>query len=374
MTIPVTLLTGFLGAGKTTFLNAVLRDPRFKGTAVLINEFGETSVDHDLVAGISSDLVTTTTGCLCCTASSDAKQALFDLWNRRKNREIDAFDRVIIETTGLADPAPVVASLLAPPTGNLMDRVVATQFALARVVTLLDAIDGETTIERYLEPPKQIALADTVVLSKTDLMLDPVSRSETKQLANQVTSLNPSVTILDRHADWSQIVESLLGTATYDLRTKGEDALAWLAAEQVILQRQAGQGHDHGHAHEHGHDHEHDHHHDHDHHDHDNPNRHHSGIEAHAILIEEPLEAARFYLFLQALKLSIGSDLLRLKGLVKLADDPERPVVAHGVQQQVHQIDRLENWPSDDKRTRIVLIGRNLGVERLRSILVNEGP
>lgn len=147
--IPVTLLTGLLGAGKTSFLNVLLRDPRFEGTAVLVNEFGEVSVDHDLVAGMSDDLVTTTTGCLCCTASSDAKQALFDLWNRRKNREIQAFDRVIIETTGLADPAPVVASLIALPTGNLMDRVVATQFALARVVTLIDALHGKASLERH---------------------------------------------------------------------------------------------------------------------------------------------------------------------------------------------------------------------------------
>ncbi|MEQ8823050.1 MAG: GTP-binding protein [Filomicrobium sp.] len=366
--IPVTLLTGFLGAGKTTFLNDLLRDPQFKGTAVLINEFGEVSVDHDLVAGVEGDLVTTTTGCICCTASSDAKQALFDLWNRRKNREIEAFDRVIIETTGLADPAPVVASLLAPPSGNLMDRIVATQFALTRVVTMLDAVHGETTLDRYPEPPKQIALADIVVVSKSDLATDPASQTDLKRLITNVRTLNPTAKVLDRKEDWQGILEVLLENGTYDLRTKGEDALAWLSAEEVLLQPGGHhhQHHDHHHEHDHHH-HEHEAGHDHD-HSHD-PNRHHSGIGAHAITIDEPLEQSSFYLFLQALRVAAGPDLLRLKGLFKLADDPTRPVVVHGVQSQIHEIERLDEWPSENQNTRIVFIGQNLDVEKFRSLL-----
>ncbi len=379
--IPVTLVTGFLGAGKTSFLNAILEDPRYEGTAVLVNEFGEVSVDHDLVAGISGDLVSTTTGCLCCTASSDVKQALFDLWNRRKNREIQEFKRVIIETTGLADPAPVVASLLAPPTVHLMDRIFATQFALARVVTLVDALHGQVTIEKYPEPPKQIALADMVVMTKSDLMVDPASRSDTQKLAKQVESLNPTAQLYDRHRDWSQITNAIIESGTYDLRTKGEDALEWLAAERVLLEQESKQAdhgahshgsspnhshHDHGHSH-HDHSHHHHAHHDHDHEHHD-VNRHHSGIETQAIVIDEPIEPARFNLFLQVMKLGGHNNLLRLKGLFKLADDPKRPVVVHGVQSQIHEIDRLEAWPSEDERTRLVLIGTNLDVTKISSI------
>lgn len=210
-----------------------------------MNEFGEVSIDHDLVAGIESDMVTTTTGCLCCTASSVAKQALFDLWNRRKNREIQPFKCVIIETTGLADPAPVVASLLAPPTVNLMDRIVATQFALARVVTLVDALHGQMTIERYPEPPKQVALADVVVVTKSDLMVDQASNDDLQQLTRNLQELNPSAAVYDRHADWRAIVEALLATVTYDLRTKGEDALHWLAEARILLEQIKEQSGDH---------------------------------------------------------------------------------------------------------------------------------
>lgn len=366
--IEVTLLTGFLGAGKTSFINSILKEPHFEGTAVLVNEFGEVSVDHDLVADISSDLISTTTGCLCCTASSDAKQALFDLWNRRKNREIIAFKRVIIETTGLADPAPVVASLLAPPSVNLIDRIVATQFALARVVTLVDALHGQMTIESYPEPPKQVALADMVIITKTDLMKDPASLSDVRELTAQVREINPMASLFERHADWSKITDTILKPATYDLRTKNQDAIDWLAAEKILLEQSDGQTDHHGHSHGSGHIHSH-HGHDHSHHD---INRHHSGIETSSIIVNEPIEPAKFYLFLQAIKLGAGTKLLRLKGLVKLADDPTRPVIVHGVQTQVHEIDRLNTWPSEDERTRLVFIGIDLDIKKLGSILSAE--
>lgn len=349
MPIPLTLLTGFLGSGKTSLVNALLREPRFAGTAVLINELGEISVDHDLVAHVDGDLVSTTTGCLCCSATSDVKQALFDLWNRRRAREIPAFSRVVIETTGLVDPAPVVASLIAPPTVNLIDRTMASQFALARVVTLLDVLHGEANLDQHFEALKQLALADLVVFTKTDLAVDPASRADLDRLRAQALDLNPSATVLDRHADWAAIMDRLLEPATYDLRTKGEDALAWLAAEQVI-------------AHEHAHSAKLD------------PNRHADGITSHVIVIDEPVPPMAFHLFLEALKWSAGPNLLRMKGLFKLDNDPERPVVAHGVQHQIHQIDRLPAWPSADRRTRVVVIGRNLNIEAMRALLTVEKP
>ncbi|MEO1280959.1 MAG: GTP-binding protein [Pseudomonadota bacterium] len=342
--IPITLLTGFLGSGKTTFLNMLLREPRFSGTAVLINELGEVSLDHDLIAHVDGDLVSTTTGCLCCSATSDVQQALFDLWNRRRAREIPAFSRVIIETTGLVDPAPVVASLIAPPTANLIDRTMAIQFALSRVVTLLDALNGEATLERHFEMLKQVALADLIILSKTDLAEDPASSTDLDNLRAQVTDLNPTAVVVDRHKDWATIMDQLLASGTFDLRSKGEDAVAWLAAESVI-------------AHEHATS------------TTTDPNRHADGIRSHVIVIDEPLPPTVFGFFLNALKMSVGPDLLRMKGLFCLADDPGRPVVAHGVQHQIYEVDRLPEWPSPDKRTRVVLIGRDLNIEAMRSVL-----
>ncbi len=347
--IPITLLTGFLGSGKTSLVNALLREPRFACTAVLINELGEVSIDHDLVAQVDGDLVSTTTGCLCCSATSDVKQALFDLWNRRRAREIPAFSRVVIETTGLVDPAPVVASLIAPPSVNLIDRTMATQFALANVLTLLDAVNGDVTLDEHFEALKQVALADLIVLSKTDLAKDPASRADIDRLRSKAMELNPSAKVLDRHADWAAILVRLLAPTTYDLRTKGEDATAWLAAERVLA-------HEHPNASS------------------SDPNRHAGDILSHVIVIDEPLPPFAFHFFLQALKMSVGPDLLRMKGLFKLSDDPERPVVAHGVQHLVHQIDRLPEWPSADKRTRVVVIGRNLNIEAMRSVLTPAGP
>lgn len=354
-TIPVTIVTGFLGAGKTTLLNALLRDPRFAETAVLINEFGDIQVDHDLVAAFSDELVTTTTGCLCCTASSDIKQSLFDLWGKRKDRKIGPFRRVIVETTGLMDPVPVVNSLLAPPSGNMIDQIVSRQFALSRVVTLFDIVNGAHTLDNHPEALKQIALADLVLLTKTDLAHDPATIRDMAQDRARIAAMNPGAHILDRSADWAIITSRLLAGGSYDLREKSDDAAGWIEAERVLAE--AG-GHEHGHGHGHNHD-----------HTHADRNRHGDDIRSHVIRLDRPVSRLVFQLFLEALKISAGTDLLRLKGLVALRDDPERPVVVHGVQHLIHPIDRLDRWPSDDNRTRIVIIGRNINVGSFREIL-----
>jgi G3E family GTPase len=339
--IPITLVTGFLGTGKTSFINSLLRDPAFAETAVLINEFGDVAVDHDLVAEFSNDLLITTTGCICCTASSAVKDSLFNLWNRRRKREIRAFKRVIIETTGLADPVPVISTLLAPPTPAYIDRIVAGQFALAHVVTLVDALNGSNTLDAHLEAFKQVALADAIVVTKTDVAPDVRASQE---LIEEIRATNPVAPILDRHVQWSNIRETILGTATYDLRGKGEDALAWLQAEAILAMG----------AHDHSHD---------------DTSRHGEDIRAHSIILDKPLPPILLDFFLGALRSTVGADLLRLKGLVAISGGPDRPLVIHGVQHQVHTIDQLEKWPSDDRRTRIVLIGRNLNIEAMREIL-----
>lgn len=347
--IPVTILTGFLGAGKTTLLNALLRDEEFAETAVLINEFGNVQIDHDLVAEFSDDLVTTTTGCLCCEASSDLRQSLFDLWRRRKDRKIGPFRRVIVETTGLLDPAPVVNTLLAPPSASLIDQIVAGQFALSRVVTLYDVVNGPATLEQSLEALKQIALADIVVFTKTDVSIDHDVREAIDADRATIARFNPAARIMDRHADWPELRSAFLRSDTYDLRTKGEDAIAWLKAEQILAAQS-------------------------DRHTHTDRTRHGDDIQSHVIIIDDPIAPLMFHFFLDALKMSVGPDLLRLKGLFALSDDPDRPVVVHGVQHLIHPIDKLDRWPSDDRRTRIVVIGRNINVEAMRGILLSTRP
>lgn len=352
--IPVTILTGFLGAGKTTLLNTLLRDPEFAETAVLINEFGDVQIDHDLVAEFSDELVMTTTGCLCCVASSDLKQSLVDLWTRREDRKIGPFKRVIVETTGLIDPVPIINSLLAPPNGGTIDHIVSGQFALSGVVTLFDIVNGAATLDHHLEALKQIALADMVLLTKTDLALETTTIRDVEEERQRISHINPGAQIMDRHTDWPDVHRKFLAKGTYDLRTKGEDVLAWLQAEQI-------------HASEH-------HHHHHHHHDHLDRTRHGDDIRSHVIVVDEPITPRIFNFFLDALKTGAGPDLLRAKGLFALSDDPDRPVVVHGVQHLVHAIDRLDRWPSDDKRTRLVVIGRNLNVEAMHGILTSAPP
>ncbi|MFY0613558.1 MAG: GTP-binding protein [Hyphomicrobiaceae bacterium] len=354
--IPVTIVTGFLGAGKTTLVNVLLRDAAFAETAVLINEFGDVQVDHDLVADFSDELVLTTTGCICCTASSDIKRSLFDLWRKREAGEIGSFKRVLVETTGLMDPVPVINSLLSPPSGDRIDSVVSQRFALSRVLTLFDIVNGGITLDHHPEALKQVALADVVLLTKTDMSRDPATLRDIEVDKQRISALNPGAMILDRHADWSDMRALFLATDTYDLRGKGDDAIAWLKAEQIQLEADGDDAHDHDHHHG-------------QHHDHLDRTRHGDDIRSHVIVLDQPIRPLVFHMFLEALKMSAGTDLLRIKGLFALSDEPDRPVVVHGVQHIVHPIDQLNQWPTDDKRTKIVLIGRNLNIDAFRNLL-----
>lgn len=319
--IPLTVLTGFLGAGKTTLLNRLLRAPEMAQTAVLINEFGEMGLDHLLVEALEQDTVLLQAGCLCCTIRGDLSAALARLAERIAAGQ--RVDRVVLETTGLADPVPILQTLLADP---------ATQrhFTLAGVVTLVDAVNGLGTLDRQPEAVRQVAVADRLLVSKSDL----ADRHALDALLGRLHDINPLVTpVLARDGDAP--AEALLGQRRFTLPEDGpgEAVRGWLAA--------AGDGHGH-------------------HHHHHDRNRHDAGIQAFCLSYDTPLPWQGLATWLEMLTATRGESLLRVKGILDLQGE-DRPVAIHGVQHVWHAPRLLDAWPEGEpRRSRIVFILRNL--------------
>ena len=366
--IPLTVLTGFLGAGKTTLLNRLLKDRALAGTAVIINEFGEVGVDHVLVEKADDGIVELSSGCLCCTIRGDLVRTLEDLLRARDNGRIEALNRVVIETTGLADPAPILHTIMRHP--YLLQR-----YRLDGVVTLVDAVNGMATLDAQEEAVKQAAVADRIVLTKTDLVPD-TDRARLVVLATRLKILNPAAPILDA-ARGEATATALIEAGLWNADAKSADVKRWLAEEAYrdreserrrLEARLSGGGHlagthvhdDHDHDHHHDHDHDHhDHDHDHDHHHHD-PNRHDQRIRAFCLTTDQPVATGALDLFLDLLRSAHGPKLLRMKGVVKLLEDPERPLVLHLVQHVMHPPAQLAGWPDEDHRTRLVFITKDL--------------
>lgn len=370
--LPISVLTGFLGSGKTTLLSRLIRDPAMARTAVIINEFGEVGLDHLLVSKADENTVLMDSGCLCCTIRSDLSDTLRDLYLRRNKGEVPEFDRVVIETTGLADPAPILHTLMTDP-------LIASRFRLDGVVTTIDSVHGMGQLDNHEESLKQAAVADRVVLTKTDL----ADKATVDALRRRLHDLNPGAVHVDAQTD-DALPVLLFDAGLYNPETKSLDVQRWLKAEAY----EGGHDHDHHHDHDHGHcDHDHGHchhdhghaHHDHGHHahghDHDHAhcdhdhgehdhhhhdvNRHNDKITSFVIKADKPLPWDNLVTFFETVAKAQGDNILRVKGLLNV-EEAERPIVIHGVQHLFHPPVQLDAWPTDDHSTRIVFIVKEL--------------
>ena len=341
--IPVSILTGFLGSGKTTLLNKLLKDPSMSNAAVIINEFGDVGIDHLLVETADDNVFEMASGCLCCTVRGDLVDTLINLIERRDNKDIKQFDRVVIETTGLADPAPVLHTIMNHP--FLLQR-----YRLEGVVSVVDAVNGDDTLNQHHEAVKQVAVADRLVLTKADLLTGKQGEDKLFAIIARLKKLNKGARMLEATTG-EATAQNLFNTGLYDPTTKSNNVKKWLAADAYDKP-------DHNHKNKHGHK---------EHHHHD-VNRNDDHIQSFTITSKKAITKWNLDLFLELLRSYHGPNLLRVKGIIKLEEDPERPMVIHGVQHIFHPPAQLEAWPDEDKTTRIVFITKDIKRKQLSEL------
>jgi G3E family GTPase len=337
--IPVTVLTGFLGSGKTTLLNGLVRHDGLRRTAVVINEFGEIGLDHELVQKADENFMLVRSGCICCTVRGDLISTLRDLSARQERGEIERLHRVVIETTGLADPAPILHTLMNDQ--SLLEQ----GYGLGAVVTTIDAVNGLDTLHDYQEAVKQVGVADLMLLTKTDL----ASPEATSALRDRIAAINPGAKIVQAINGEISPAE-FFSTGLYRLEGRTAKVHEWLNAEAYA------DAHDHAH-----------------HHDaasaERDRNRHGDRIRAFCITRQEPISWAGFSAWLDLVSGMRGNDLLRVKGIINVIEHPAHPMVIHGVQHIFHPPIQLDEWPSEDRRTRIVFITRDIDQEVIEQTL-----
>jgi G3E family GTPase len=318
---PVSVITGFLGSGKTTLLRRLLADARMANAAVLINEFGEVGLDHLLVRKVDENIVLLNSGCLCCTVRDDLVETLDELHMKRTSGEVPAFDRVVIETTGLADPAPIIHTVLTDPS-------LSPVYQLTGLVATVDATHGQRQLDEHMEAVQQVAMADRVVITKTDL----ADAATLDGLRQRLTALSPSAAILNATLETGPEPNELFDIALFSLDDKSADAQRWMNEEA------SGDG-----PHHHVHD----------------VNRHDDRISTFCLTADTPIGWETFAEWLTLLLASRGDQLLRVKGLLNVTGRT-RPVMVHGVQHVFYPPTELHQWPDRDRRSRIVMITRDL--------------
>jgi G3E family GTPase len=324
--IPVSVLTGFLGAGKTSLLNTLLQSPMLSNACVVINEFGTIGLDHLLVAKSDETIVELASGCLCCTIRGDLIDTLNSLLDRRAAGTLKAFDRIVIETTGLADPAPVLHALM-------RDDLLLQRVKLEGVITVVDGFNGMATLDAHPEAIKQVAMADRVVLTKLDLLEGKPGEDMLFAIIGRVRKLNPSARLLTTHRGEAQ-AEHLFNTGLYDATTKSMDAQGWLAIEAVERAEKARHNND--------------------------ATRHDGNIRSFALRDARPISPQGLELFLELLTSYHGPNLLRMKGIILTSDDRARPLAIHAVQHVLHPPVRLDGWGQGLVETKIVFIVKDI--------------
>ncbi len=345
--IPVTILTGFLGSGKTTILNRLITEPGFGDTAVIVNEFGEAGIDGALVEQADERAFAMSTGCLCCTVRGDVRLTLLRLLDEAERGVGPTFRRVVIETTGLADPAPIIQTFMT-------NDYLLSRFTLNGVVTLVDAVNGEETLLKFTEGQRQAAVADLLLITKTDLLADLGAQSSVADLQRHLRRLNPNAKMVD---PGELTAETLFSLAAFDPSGKAPDVSDWLRFGKT-------DGHsDRVSDHNHNHDHDHD------------VNNHGDAASAYCFSATQPIDPWKLEEAIFALQRSFGRDLLRVKGLVEIEGCEDKPRVLHVVGQITSPPRLLDGWPEGVLETRVVMIvsgpGREAASEMLKKFLPN---